>query len=71
MERSLKDSEGKTYFDRLRENMQRNRNNYISKPIVPIINNRGTIHHESINSLSSDAYRYNSINSQTIARTIQ
>lgn len=68
--RCLKDENGKTYFDRLREQMQKNRTYYESKPVVPIANNYGSIYHEKIDTLSQETQRFRSINSQTIPRSV-
>lgn len=68
MSRALKDSNGKTYFDRLQEQMQKNRNNRISNPVIPTLNNYGTLNHDYVNSII-DANRFKSINNQSIPRT--
>lgn len=65
----IRDENGKNYFDRLRDNMIRNKNNGVSKPVVPITNNKGTIMNERILSNSIDAKRFNSINNQVIPKT--
>lgn len=65
----IKDENGKNYFDRLREQMLRNRNERVSKPVVPIINNKGTIMNARVLSNSIDAKRFDSINNQVIPKT--
>ncbi len=65
-ERTLRDENGKTSFDYMKEKMRYNRMNAVSKPVVPITNVKGNVRHQPLPQSISQCRRWQSVNHQTL-----